>query len=798
MNRVLFILITLLYSALSYCQVTGANRLVTGTIINGSDKKPVPGATVSLSVKASEAAGKAVSGANGGFSLAVKDTGQHVLTFSHVGFREQTLRLRVGPDFSGWHIGVVTLQPGSGILPEIVITTNRPLVEQKADRLVYNAEKDLSTLGGTAADVLRNVPMLSVDGDGSVQLRGSSNIRVLINNRPSTLMAASVADALRQLPADMVRSVEVITSPTAKYDAEGTAGIINIITKKNLLQGLTGSVLIVPGNVSTIGNGSLYFRRPRYGLNFSFGINQFYNRGKTYLERLRYSDESMLAQDGRTRNRSGFVNPRVGFDVALNDRNSISGGISYNPSHANSRNRQNITTRIPGHQADDRDLLFLSKSRGSGYDANLDYLLTFKEPQRELSVLTLYSVTRSDNLASQDETGETGELVYLQRNKNKSTNREATIQADYTHPFQNKTTVELGAKTILRRAGSDVNYYDAYPLSGNESHAENVFSYDQDVWAAYLLYGFKAWKKLQVKMGGRYERTTISATFKTLGMGFNTAYDNWIPSLNASYSLGEKQSLRFGYTQRLQRPQLYFLNPYREVIAPNVIRQGNPELDAERAHLVEAGYNTYTGKGSLNMSAYARFTNNAIATAMDLHDDTTYVGFRNIAVNRTYGFSVSGTIKPVKRVMLNSNINVYYSQLNGDGFSNDGWMYNVFVGTSLDLGKGWWHNFVGSFNSRRVILQGRMAAFYYHNTTLRKDFKNKRGSVGINLANPFMKGTRMRTSIMSALFEQNENNINYTRGFRLSFQYRFGKLQQTKDPRKAKKAINNDDALRGQ
>ncbi|MFT3675442.1 MAG: TonB-dependent receptor [Chitinophagaceae bacterium] len=798
MNRIQLIIISLLYCFSSAAQPAGVNALVTGAVINGSDKKPVAGVTISLSVNTGEPIHKVLSAANGNFSLAVKDTGEHLVTFSHVGFRQQTLKLSVGADFKGWHIGTVTLQPGSGVLPEIVITTNRPLVEQKADRLVYNAEKDLSTLGGTAADVLRNVPMLSVDGDGSVQLRGSSNIRVLINNRPSTLLAASVADALRQMPADMIRSVEVITSPTARYDAEGSAGIINIITKKNLLQGVTGSVLIVPGNVSTIGNGSLYFRRPRYGFNFSFGINQFYNRGKTYLERLRYSDESVLTQDGRTRNRSGFVTPRFGFDVTLSNRSSVSGGVSYNPSHANTRNRQHINAQIPGYQPDDRNMLFLSKSRGAGYDANLDYLLTFKEPQREFSVLTLYSVARADNLASQNEWGQSDEIIYLQRNKNKSTNREATIQADYTHPFQNKTTIELGAKTILRRASSDVSYYDAYPPVGNEHYAENIFSYDQNVWAAYMLYGFKAWQKLQVKMGGRYERTAINATFKTLDMNFKAGYDNWIPSLNAAYSLSEKKSLRFGYTQRLQRPQLYFLNPYREVIAPGVIRQGNPELDAELTHLLEVGYNTYTGKGSLNMSVYARFTNNAIATAMELHDDTTYIGFQNIAVNKTYGFSVSGNIKPVKRVTVNSNMNIYYTRLNGDGFSNDGWMYNLFVGTSIDLGKGWWHNFVGSFNSRRVILQGRMAAFYYHNTTLRKDFKNKRGSIGINIANPFMKGTRMRTSVMTALFEQNENNINYTRGFRISFQYRFGKLQQSKDPRKAKKIINNDDALRGQ
>ena len=155
-------------------------------------------------------------------------------------------------------------------------------------------------------------------------------------------------------------------------------------------------------------------------------------------------------------------------------------------------------------------------------------------------------------------------------------------------------------------------------------------------------------------------------------------------------------------------------------------------------------------------------------------------------------------MKPVKAWALNGNANFYYVELNGDGLSNEGLMFNLFVGSNLDLGKGWWHGFTGSFTSRRVILQGKQAIFYYHNTTLRKDVWNKRGSIGINLANPFMRGTRVRNDIATVTFSQSEENINYTRGVRLSFQYRFGQLQQAKAPRKAKKTINNDDALRGQ
>ncbi|MGB8192104.1 MAG: outer membrane beta-barrel family protein [Chitinophagaceae bacterium] len=797
MIRTPMALLCLLLSVQSFSQDSLLKAKITGNIVDAANKKPLADASILFFKKLANPSKGIVSDVKGNFEWTASDTGSYSIVISHVGFKEQLLSINISPGFTGWHLGTIALQQGSGSLPEVVVRTDRPLVEQKADRLVYNAEKDLSTLGGTAADVLRNVPMLSVDGDGNVQLRGSSNIRVLINNRPSSIIAVSVADALRQLPADLVKTVEVITSPSARYDAEGTAGIINIITKKNLLQGVTGSMVIVPGNVSTIGNAGLNFRRRKYGLNFSVGINQFYNHGTTYLERYSYADKALFIQEGKTKNNSGFVSPRIGFDVSLDDKNSVSGGFAYNPAYNKVRNNQVVTNKVPGSPDMISNLLLFNKTNDIGYDINFDYLRTFKDPQQELSFLTLHSITNSDNIANQDEFNSNEEVSYQQRNLNKSRNIETTIQADYTQPLQNKTSLEMGAKTILRKASSNVHYRNIYPTAGTEWNAENIFSYDQDVLAAYLLYGFKVWKKLNVKLGGRYEKTTINANFKTRDFAFKTDYDNLIPSVNASYTFKEKHTLRMGYTQRLQRPQLFFLNPYREVITPKIIRQGNPELDAEVADLFEFGYGTYANKFSINASIFARITNNAITSSLSLVNDTTYIRFLNIAKNKTYGLSISGNVKPIKAWSLNGNINLYFSELQGEGVSNKGWMYSFFVGSNIDLGNGWWHGFTGSFNSRRVSLQGRVAAFYWHNTTVRKDIWKKRASIGINLANPFMKGTKVRNTLATATFEQREDNINYTRGIRLSFNCRFGSLQQ-KTPRKAKKAINNDDALRSQ
>lgn len=796
MIRALLLLLNLSAFVPALCQhIEKRKNTITGTVADTNTRNPLSKATVSLSTKAIKSPlYSSLTDDSGRFELTAADTGSYTLHITAVGYQPYTLEVRIS---SNSDLGLITLGIAASTLKEVVVKTEKPLIEQKADRLIYNAENDKSTLGGTAADVLRNVPMLSVDGNGNVQLRGSSNIRVLVNNRPSGIMATSIADALRQIPADMVKTVEVITSPSAKYDAEGTAGVINIITRKNTLQGVTGSATLVPGNVSTIGNAGLNYRRKQFGLNGTIGTNQFYNTGTTYLERYSYNDNALFIQDGKTRNRSGFIDPRLGFDLTLDEKNSIGGGIHFSTSHDYVTNKQVVTNYVNGINTRTSNLNLENRTNGNGYDFNFDYLRTFKDPQQEFSLLALYSIYDTDNEANQDEFNSSKEISYQQRNLNESRNVEATLQSDYTQPLKNKTLFEIGAKTVLRKAGSDVDYKSIYPLAGQQVFSENVFSYNQDVWAAYVTYAFKMMKKVNVKLGTRYEHTGIRADFKTRDYSFTTGYSNLIPSINASYTFKEKHTLRAAFTQRLQRPQLFFLNPYREVIAPQIIRQGNPELDPELSYLYELSYGTYASSFSINASIYGRTTGNAITPVLSLWNDTTYIRFQNIARNETYGLSLSGSVKPVKRWSLNGNFNLYHSTLYAADGDNRGWMYNFFVGSNLDLGKGWYHGFTGSFNSRRVTLQGRMAAFYYHNTHVRKDVLKKRGSVGINLANPFMKGTRVRNNLVTSAFEQVESNINYTRGIRLTLTYRFGTLQQAKPPRKPKKSINNDDALRG-
>ncbi|MFD3003872.1 TonB-dependent receptor domain-containing protein [Pontibacter toksunensis] len=774
------------------------NARITGAIIDAATKMPVEYATVTvLDAQTGKVVDGGITDAKGEFVVSKLAAGTYDLRTNFLGYTAKTLEdIVLAADNTTKEVGKIMLEPSSRSLEEVVVTGERPLIEEKVDRLVYNAEDDKSTLGGTGADVLRNVPMLTVDGEGNVQLRGSSNVMVLINGRPSSIMARTVADAIRQIPADIIKSVEVLTSPSARYDAEGTAGIINIITKKYTLQGFTGGGIIVPGNVSTIGSANINYRKGNFGINSSFGTNQFYNRGDSHLERV--TERTLYIQDGKVKTREGYVSSQVGFDWNITERSSVGGAVRLTPGHDFIDNTRTAIYFVEGQEQ--RRSFFDSDTRNKGlsYGFNLDYLYTFKKPQQEFSILTLYDNYHSVDNTYQNEYNTDQQLVARQHSQNKYENREANLQTDYIHPVTEHTLLEVGAKTIQRSVTSDGTFSNKAIVSGRDETIASNFAYDQDVYASYLTYGFKVFQKVNLKLGGRYEFTNIAAEFKTEQQTFNTHYTNIIPSLAMSYTFKEKHTFRANFTQRIQRPNMFYLNPFPQILTPNYFRIGNPKLDAELTDMYELNYGTYNNTVSINAGVFGRITDNAITsrTYSSVDGDTTFVTFLNVARNDVYGINLFGSVKPRKGWTINSNLNLYHSYITGLNTANAGWMYNLSASTSIELCKGWVYRFNGSFNSRRVVLQGRVASFYYHNTTLRKDIFNKRGGIGINLANPFMKGTRMRSEVDTGEFVQREDNINYTRGIRLTFEYRFGQLEQTDKPRKAKKSISNDDALR--
>ena len=503
---------------------------ITGTILDEATRQPVPYATVVL---LSPATGKPVDGTsaddNGKFTIPRVAAGTYTVQVSFIGYKNvDRPGIVITDDGNTVNLGAISVASTAQALKEVRVEGQRALVEEKVDRTVYNAEKDETTRGGDATDVLRRVPMLSVDLDGNVSLRGSSNIRVLINNRPSTISANSIADALKQIPADQIKSVEVITSPSAKYDAEGSGGIINIVTKQNNLRGFTLDTRASGGLRSANLGLTAAYRTGKMGFSLSGGGRALYNTlGSFRNDQVSYrllsttdptlrEVQSRSVQQADTRQNNVFGRYSLGWDYDINKYNFLSASVQLGL--RNGTNYQDdlrsITTffRPQGDTvvSSRRDVKVLDNS--TTVDATLTYIRTFEKPRQELSVLGQYSRNvRTNNFTNAIREGrEAGDLL---RNINDSYNEEITLQTDYVTPIKENQLLELGIKDIVRRVNSDyTTLRNGQPQQGQG--LSNVFTYNQNVAATYAAYTVTLLKNYTFKPGVRYEYTTINADFQ--------------------------------------------------------------------------------------------------------------------------------------------------------------------------------------------------------------------------------------------------------------------------------------------
>ena len=791
------------------------NGRITGTITDAGTKQPVPYATVVL---LNPATAKPVDGTaadeSGKFTMSKVAAGTYTVQISFLGYKPiDKPGIVITEAGNTVALGAVTLASAAQQLKEVVVEGQRSLIEEKVDRTVYNAEKDETTRGGDATDVLRRVPLLSVDLDGNVSLRGSSNVLVLINNRPSTISANSIADALRQIPAGQIKSVEVITSPSAKYDAEGSGGIINIVTKQNNLQGFTLDTRNSFGlRSSSFGlNGS--YRTGKMG--FSLGGNgraqyntpgRFSNIQNTFANDASQTFLGQATQRANTRNSRLNARYSLGWDYDINKYNFLSASVQLGVGNATvyqddllseSYRLNPLTGNYPLRSRSLRNARTLDQS--NTLDLNLNYTRTFERPQREFSVLTLYSRNNRTNDFTNDILENLDPAAARQiRNENESYNQEVTVQADYQTPTGKNQVVEVGAKNIMRRVKSDyATFEDSQPTAGR--NLANTFTYDQNVTAAYVSYTLGFLKNYTVKPGLRYEYTTIEADFQASDNGAVSipSYGVWAPSVNVSRKLASGNLLKAAYNRRIQRPSLQFLNPNRQAANPLNITQGNPELRPEYTHNYELGYNAFIQKTSLNFSVFARNTTGSIQPVRTSSLDTIRTTYANIGQENAYGGSIFVNVNLNNKFTLSGGVDGFYAVLDNQVANpifwarNRGWVVSGRVQGSYAFTKGWGMQFFSFYRGRQVQLQGYQGGFGIYSLGVKKEFNQKKGSIGLGADNIFTPRNNIRTEIDSPILTQNSVNVLYRTGFRVDISYRLGKL--TTAPPKRKKSVNNDD-----
>lgn len=787
---------------------TKGNSKISGYVVDSSLTSAVEYATIALFDKVTK---KPIDGTiadgKGKFSLTKITDGDYYILVRFIGYADkkiENVKIKKGEDLN---LGVIKLSASTIQLDAVNITGEKSLIEERVDRLVYNAEKDITSKGGDAADVLRKVPMLAVDFDGNVTLRGTSNLRVLINNKPSTIIASNIADALKMIPADLIKSVEVITSPSAKYDAEGSGGIINIITKKSSIQGATLSLDTGTGiRGSNLGlNGSL--RTGKLGVTLGGFGRAFYNKGLVNLEQstIQNGNTIMTKQTADAHNNGLFGRYNVGFDYDLGNNQYLTAGVNFGTRNF-LRNQdyttQQLTNDILGattfRNVDTRDL-------SNSVDMSLDYVKTFK-PGQEWSVSSLYSVSNLTNNFTADLLNGSQELTGHQKNLNNNVNKEITIQTDYITPIGKKQQIEFGVKGILQEVNSDFRYQMAGATGLFASDVRNpsgMLNYNQTIGAGYFSYTFSTTNKYTFKLGSRFEQTMISATDQYSDINI-PSYSNLVPSVNISKAVGKASTLKLAYNKRIQRPGLQQLNPNFNTANPQNINIGNPTLKPELTDNVELSLSTSIKKTYLTIALFGRQTSNGITritTPSDTLIGAVVTTYQNIGKEQTFGANIFGNVFLTSKWTINGGIDLYYNYLQGrqiglNGFSeevsNSGIIIGGRVQSQVQLPNGWGIQAFGGYHGNRVQLQGSQSGMGMYSLGVRKELPGKKGSIGI-AADNFFGGMKMKSTLTSPTFNQVSVNNIYNQNIKLTFSYKIGKMTMVE--KKKTRGVKNDDVM---
>jgi outer membrane receptor protein involved in Fe transport len=789
-----------------------SGQSVFGVVKDSLTQAPVVFATVSIRGAGMDSVlRRAVTDEKGRFALAKIPAGNLEVALTSVGYNRMRLPVEIPQAVGAVNLGTIFLTPLTETLKDVVVNGKRTLIEEKLDRTVYNVEQDKSLTGGDASDALRRVPLLSVDIDGNVTLRGSSNLKVLVNGKPSTITASNLADALKQIPLDQIKSVEVITSPSVKYDADGSAGIINIVLKQDRLHGiLINPDMAIGTRASFLGINGAYNNKK-----MSFSIGGFgraaYNVTGTF-ENVQALGAESISQEAATRKNELTDNYNMGWEYDIDTNNFLNASVRY--SQFNSHNDQDnlVSQFYTGSLPDSTQLDQVQiTSRSGTVDASVDFTHAFGRSQRELSFLTLFSRTdgTSGFTNAQDQPGNDA-LIGRVGNNDRSSNQEITIQADYQTPLDSGQLLEFGGKYIIRQVISNYNYETAARngIFAVEASPEltNRFTYAQDVAAAYLEYTLTSHSPFSLRIGARYEYAVINAGLENPGVTLPAipSYGVFIPAVNMGWRLRNGKLIKLGLTRRIQRPSIQYLNPNVVAPTPGSISTGNPALRPEYSDNVELGYNTAIQTMTIGFSGFYRRTTGAIESVNlpVAGGDTIERTWSNIGKEHTGGLDVFANLNLGRKLSLSGGADVYYTDLD-DGSSgpdagghNTGWVVSGRLSGGYTFVKGWSLYLYSYYLGSQVLLQGYQTGFPYYSLTLKRELAKRRGTIGLGAENFLSRSISVTTKVNSPGLFQSTTNETHTLSLRIYMSLTLGKLKVEREEHQ-KKAIKNDDLKKG-
>lgn len=762
-----------------FCTCVPAQGVVTGRVVDAAGGQPIEFATVMVADAATGSSqGGTTTDPTGRFSVEVPATDFYV-EVSFIGF--ETVRVEDipmnGPEAD---LGLIELSSRGQTLDEVTVRAEKSQTVFKLDKRIFNVGQDLSSTGASALDVLSNVPSVTVSMEGDIRLRGSGGVQILVDGKPSVI-ASEQGNVLGTLTADMIESIEVITNPSAKYDAEGTSGIINIVLKKEEKKGLNGAVSVntgVPDNHSV--GLSLNRRTEKFNLFSQLGVGyRSLPEDITTVNRNLTSGTAVFSEGEEFRNET-FYNVVLGTDYHINDRNvlTLSGNFAYEvedqPSFTEFRLQDS-----DGQTASIWNREETTEATNPKYQFELQYKRDFEDHKDHdlliSAIGTLFSKDQSSEFINTAISGE--DNSGRQRTRTDFGEAENTFKLDYTRPISEKLTIETGAQYVT----DDVNNDYAVSNFLNDAFVEdptltNVFNWRQNVLAAY---GTAAYDigDIGLKVGLRLENTDLETVLENTDETNTQNYTNLFPSAHASYKLTDAISFQGGYSRRVFRPRMWDLNPFFNLRNNFTIRTGNPNLQPEFTDSYELTSIYILEKASLNFGVYHRYTTEVVERVTTFEDNVSISQPINVGTNRATGLELNAKYEPFEFLTLTGDVNYNYFKREGEledvsfDFSAD--QFNTRVSGKFDLPADIDLELTGNYQSAYQTVQSEVASFVFMDVGLRKRLFKGRGAVNFSVRDLFASRIQERV-LAQPTFSQYSRQLRGT-FVTLGFSYGFGK-----------------------
>ena len=724
---------------------------------------------------------------DGNFSREVNGKGKFNIIFSSVGKEDLSKSIELSGNGT-LNLDTIYIKENVNELSDVAIVAQKPLVKMEVDKMSYSVAEDEDAKSSTVLDMLRKVPMVTVDGQDNISVNGSSSFKVYVDGKPNVMFSSNPSLIFKSMPASAVKNIEVVTNPGARYDAEGASGVLNIVMNRmdtkamESMNGYNGTIRVSAGNRS-IGGGA--FVSGQQG-KFSYSGNLMENYstpGTTDVEMEQKNGDGSILTSAATKVKIPFTMGNVSLGYELDDMSSVNATFSL--TSFNMKNDGHTTTSQTGGLYGNgfnyvNDMKMHNKK--TSFSGNVDYQRFFNKERTKSFVLT-YQLDYSPSKMEQNNRFSNTEMAVIDLTNRNSVNKEHTtdhtIQADFTTPLGQNNKLSLGSKLMMRRADSDAKYYlaDVY-----DERSSMDYLYKNTILAGYSEYTGQ-WDKLGAKAGLRYEQTWQNVEYR-LGQGqnFSTSYGSLVPSASLSYTLAPTSNIGLTYNMRISRPGISYLNPYVNRADPNSLSYGNTDLDVEKSHNISLVYNLYSTKLMLNVNVHHNFTDNAIEQYSFFDGTLLNTTYGNIVKRHQTGVNVYANwlLAPKTRIMLNGGLNYNDMRSSVLDLKNSGWQGNMMAGLQQTMP---WDLKLGAYlitSTKSYTLQGWSSGFNILTANLSKSFFNDKLSVSIQ----GMLGLSDGGNLKMETYSQGKNFLSHQTikvpmsGFNISVSYTFGNTKQ--------------------